>query len=74
MSMNLRVQECRVVLGVYGDSDREPHILMGTCEGIQHVPALMADMLAHMAEDIGVRDRMDYFWDGSSVWREVVVG
>jgi hypothetical protein len=74
MGLNIRVQECRVVLGCYGDDDKEPVILMGTCEGIQHLPDLVETMQAAIVARVGPRPTHDFFWDGSSVWHDEVIG
>lgn len=74
MGILVRVQECRIVLGCFGDDDVEPTVFMGSCEGLRHVSSLVASLRAAMDESVGVRPVMDYFWDGSSVWHEEVVG
>ena len=57
------------MLGVYSDRDydfrRDPTILVGTCEGIAHVPGLIKDLQATMEARVGVRDPQEYFWSGS---------
>lgn len=70
MTTLAQTQFCTIILGVYGDNDREPSILMGTCWGIQHVPELARHLRAAMDARLGVRDRMDYFWDGRSEWKD----
>lgn len=61
------------MLGVYSDemaaADGEPYVLIGTCEGIEHVPALVQEMTLHASEV----DPRDCFWSGSSEWHTVVI-
>ena len=69
--MAIEVQECRVMLGVFGDLDDEPYVLMGTCEGAQHVPGLIEALMVEARRLFGERPMTDYFWSGSSAWRKV---
>lgn len=73
MSMVVQVQECRVVLGVFGSGDVSPQLYMGTCEGQQHVEALVATMTAAADRKLGVRDRQDFFWSGSFTVKNEVI-
>jgi hypothetical protein len=47
---------------------------MGTCEGIQHLPDLVETMQAAIVARVGPRPTHDFFWDGSSVWHDEVIG
>lgn len=58
--------EYRVMLGVYGDLDSEPNVLMGTVEKLAGVEELVRDLVAVAQERFGVRPVSDYFWSGST--------
>lgn len=73
MGLKVVVTECRVMLGVFGDLDPEPFVYLGTCEGVQHVPALVAEMYAHAISELGVRPMTDLFWSGSQVTSDLMV-